>query len=153
MQDDAKRSDNLLFPDIVPADLAALGRDRIKAMMETQKEFLGTLEEMNRSWLSRTDTLTKLIAELSENLSKARSVPETTDAYQHFGKRRMEVFLEDSRRFFDTSQKFMEATVRLLDQSSPTAEGLAAEEKTAEAADADAGEMPHRLPRAGRGGR
>jgi hypothetical protein len=153
MQDDAKRSGNLLFPEIVPAELAALGRERIKAMMETQKEFVSTLEEMNRTWLSRTDTLTKLIAELTENLSKARSVPETTDAYQQWGKRRMEVLLEDSRRFFDNSQKFMEATVRLLDQSSPNDENRLADEKPAEAADADAVEMPHRLPRTGRGSR
>jgi hypothetical protein len=153
MQDDAKRSGNLLFPEIVPADLAALGRDRIKAMMETQKEFLGTLEEMNRSWLSRTDTLTKLIAELSENLSKARSVPETTDAYQHFGKRRMEVFLEDSRRFFDNSQKFMEATVRLLDQSSPNGESRVEEEKPSAATEDGAAEMRQRMSRSARGGR
>jgi hypothetical protein len=39
---------------------------------------------------------------------------DATSAYQEWGKRRMELFTEDSKRLVADSQKFMEKTARLL---------------------------------------
>jgi hypothetical protein len=90
------------------------GTNGVDAMSKLQKEFMGNLEEMSRAWLSQTQATAALFNDLLTQLWNAHSAPDTVRAYQSFMSRRMEMMVEDSRRFFATSEKFMNAGAKLV---------------------------------------
>ena len=90
-----------------------------KKQAEMQKEFLDTLEEINRAWLARAQSGVTLASELVGKLTTARSVPEAAAAYQECMTRHMELFAEDGRRIVADSEKLMRASARLFSNGSP----------------------------------
>ena len=99
---------------IVPAEIAEIGKKRIEAMMEMQKEFLNTFEAINQAWFARAKSEASLASDLVNKLSAARTVPETANAYQQCMGKRMELLADDSRRLFADSQKFLNLGTRFL---------------------------------------
>ena len=98
----------------VPTEIAEIGKKRIEAMMEIQKEFLDTFEAINRAWFERAKSVANLTSELVSKLSSARSMPETASAYQECMGKRMEMLADDGRRAFADSQKFIHLGTRFL---------------------------------------
>jgi len=99
------------LPGSSPFDLSKSGVD---AMTKMQAEFMGNLEEMSRAWLNQTQATAALFNNLLTQLWNARSAPDTVAAYQSFMSRRMEMIVEESRRFFANSEKFMSAGAKLV---------------------------------------
>ena len=99
---------------LVPAELAEIGKKRIEAMMEMQKELLDAFQAINRAWFERAKSEASLNTELVNKLSTARSMPETANACQESMGKRMEMLADDSRRLFADSQKFLNLGTRFL---------------------------------------
>ena len=111
----------------VPAELAELGKKRIEAIVEIQKELLETFESINQAWFDRARSEASLTSELVSKISGARTVPETADAYRECLGKRMDLLADDSRRFFADSQKFFHLGARFL-SSAPTVEAFKAKD-------------------------
>ena len=99
---------------LFPAGFAEIGKKRIEAIMEIQKELLDTFEAINQAWFERAKSEASLASELVTKLSAARSMPETADACQECMGKRMELLADDSRRIFADSQKFIHIGTRML---------------------------------------
>lgn len=110
----SEENSELLMMNFVPAELAEIGKKRIEAIMEIQKEFLSTFEAINQAWFDRAKSVANLTTELVTKLSSARSMPETATAYQDCMGKRMEMLADDSRRMFADSQKFLHLGTRIL---------------------------------------
>ena len=98
----------------VPTEIAEIGKKRIEALVEMQKDFLAAFEEMNQAWFSRARSEATIASELVSKLTTARSVPETTTAYQECMGKRLEMLAEDSRRLLADSQRFIQMSTRFL---------------------------------------
>lgn len=99
---------------VSPSRLAETGKERAEQMFELQSEFSKYLQEANRTWLARLQSEASLASELVSELAAARSIPETTTAWQHWTSRRIELFAEDSRRLLADAEKLMETGGRML---------------------------------------
>src|SRR5262249_44624927 len=108
------------FMNFVPTEIAAIGKKRIEAIVEMQKDFLAAFEEMNQAWFSRARSEASIATELVSRLTSARSVPETRTAYQECMGKRLEMLAEDSRRLLADSQKFMQLGTKFLMNGSAT---------------------------------
>ena len=81
----------------IPAELVELGKKRVEALMEIQKELFDTLQEINLAWFERARSMASLNSELVAKLSAARTVRNGGCLSGTYGKR-MEQFVEDSRQ-------------------------------------------------------
>jgi len=82
-----------------------------------QSEWAKTLEEMNRTIMSRANAEMKLGANLSQKLSAARSPSDAVSAYQEWLTADMSERSEVARQFMADWQKFFTASARLFSQS------------------------------------
>jgi Phasin protein len=114
-----QRTSATSIPGVNPADLAAMGKQQVGAMMDVQKQLLQAVEEVNREWAARVKAETEFAAEFAGKLSAAQSIPETTAVCQEWMSRRMEMFAADSRRFVAETQKFMATAGRLMPKGWP----------------------------------
>jgi Phasin protein len=115
MADSPGKSVNWPGPTFTPGAFGEMG----KKQAEMQKEFLDTLEEINRAWLARAQSGVTLASELVGKLAAARSIPEATSAYQECMTRQMELLAEDGRRIVADSERLMRAGARLFSNGSP----------------------------------
>lgn len=99
---------------VVPMDLAEMGKKRIEATIAIQSELVDKLQDMNREWLTRAQSEVDLASELATSLTAARSWPEATTVCQEWAGKRMNMLAEDGRRFVADSQKFMETGARFF---------------------------------------
>ncbi len=104
----------LHVPNLVPGELAEIGKKRLAAMIEMQKAFFDTLESMNQAWIERAKSEATLASELVTKLTSARSVPETASAYQECLGKRMDLLADDSRRLLSDGQRFMTLGAQFL---------------------------------------
>jgi hypothetical protein len=95
-------------------EIGETGKKSVQAIVEIQKEIFDNLERMNRDWFVRAREEANAACELATKMATVRSVPDTAGIYQQWMTRRMEMFSEDSQRYFADSQKFMQSTARLL---------------------------------------
>lgn len=109
-----ENSEKSPFSNLVPPELAAMGKERFDAFVAMQTEQLDKLREANQIWLERIQSEAKLASELASKLTAARSMPEVASAYQEWAQRHMEMVTEDAKRIFADSQKMAEAGARLL---------------------------------------
>jgi len=82
-----------------------------------QSEWAKTLEEMNRTIMSRANAEMKLGANLSQKLSAARSPSDAVSAYQEWLTADVSERSEVARQFMADWQKFFTASARLFSQS------------------------------------
>ena len=110
---------------VIPAEFVELGKKRVEAMMEIQKEFFDTLQEINLAWFERARSAASLNSELVAKLSAARTVPETAEACQECMGKRMEQFVEDSRQLMADSQKIVNLGAKFLANGSASNDSAA----------------------------
>jgi hypothetical protein len=79
-----------------------------------QKELWGLIEQANHDWRAHAETERDLGANLATRLSAVGSVPDAAQAYQEWMTKRMEMLMQDSRKFFVDSQKFTNSSARLF---------------------------------------
>jgi hypothetical protein len=100
--------------DLSATDFAATTKKQIKAFTNAQSEALDNLQEISHQWLDRIQAETSLASELASKLATARSMPDAMAAYQEWGSRRFEMMAEDTKHLWDDTQKFVQASARLL---------------------------------------
>lgn len=105
-------------PNLIPADLAAMGKKRIDEFVNMQTKLLNELQETNRQWFDRAQAEADLASEFSAKLTAARSIPEAMAVWQEWTSRRFAMMAEDGKRLFTDTQKFMEVGSRLLSSGS-----------------------------------
>jgi Phasin protein len=98
----------------VPAGFPEAGRQQIETLVEIQKEFFNSLEEMNRAWGIRVQSQLESASEAIGKLTATRSIPEAAAAYQECVRRQLDRLAEDSRQFLAENQKLMSAAARFL---------------------------------------
>jgi hypothetical protein len=99
---------------LATADLAATAKKQIEAFTNAQSEALDNLQEMNHQWLDRIQAEAALASELASKLTASRSIPEAITTCQKWGSRRFEMMADDTKHLWDDTQKFMQASARLL---------------------------------------
>ncbi len=114
----AERTEKSSLPNLMPTEFAELGKKRIEEFVNTQKELVEKLQEMNRHWFDRAQAEANLASELASKLTATRSIPDAMAAYQEWASRRFEIMAEDGKHLLADIQKFMEATTHLLPNGS-----------------------------------
>jgi Phasin protein len=84
------------------------------AARRVQNEFLKTFEDIGREVMSCAAAEVERGRKLSEKLTSARSVPDAMAAYQEWLSEEMSARASDANRFMSNSQKFMDASTRML---------------------------------------
>jgi len=79
-----------------------------------QSEFAKTLEEMNRTVMSRASAEMQLGLKLSQKLSAARSPSDAVSAYQEWLTEQMSERSEAAREYMASCQKFITESARLF---------------------------------------
>ena len=90
---------------MIPPELAAMGKKRLEEFVAMQTEQLEKLQEMNQSWFDRMQSEAALASEFTTKL---------TAVYQEWATRHMEMAAEDGKRFLADGQKLAETGARLL---------------------------------------
>ena len=99
---------------MMPADMAAMNRDRLEDFINAQTKLFESLQESNKQWFQRVQSEVNLATEFASRISSARSIPDAMNVYQECCTRRIEAIAEDGRHLFSDAQKFMEAGARML---------------------------------------
>lgn len=110
------------LPNLIPPEFAALGKQRLDALVAMQTELMKTLQEVNRNWFDRMQSEATLASEFAAKLSAARSIPETATVFQEWATKRMEMAAEDAKRLLADGQKFAETATRLWSTGGPSGE-------------------------------
>lgn len=116
-RNDSARSEEtweMPFVKFVPAEVAEFSKKRLEALVEMQKELLETIGAMNQAWFERAKSEAELASELVSKLSDARSMPETANVCQECMGKKMDLLVDDGRRLFADSQKFIDIGARFL---------------------------------------
>jgi hypothetical protein len=100
---------------------ADTGKKIGNATLQAQGEFLKSLEEMGRHWLSCATGEVEIGLKLSKKLTAAHTVPDAMAAYQEWLSEEMSARAEDAKRFMTNGQKFMDTSARLLSNNWPAA--------------------------------
>jgi Phasin protein len=108
----AKKESEL--PNLIPPEFAAMGKQRLDALLAMQKELMETLQEVNRRWFDRLQSEMTLASEFAEKLSAVHSIPETATVYQEWASKRMEMAADDAKRLLADSQKLAETGMHLV---------------------------------------
>ena len=85
-----------------------------RSASQAGSEFVNTLEEMSRDWMTRARAEVELSLKLSKKLTDAHSVPDAVAAYQEWLSEEMGARAEDARLLMSNGQKFMDASSRFL---------------------------------------
>ena len=105
---------------LVPAQFAAMGKERIEAFVKAQTELLDQLQETNRQWFERMHSEANLASELASKLTSVRSIPDAMGACQEWTSRRFEMMAEDGKHLLADYQKLMEMSAHLLSNGGPS---------------------------------
>lgn len=89
--------------------LAVMQKEGIEKLVDMESGLVQKLQEANRNWFSRAEAEANLASEFLTNLTSARSLPETTSAFQQWTSRRMELAAEDVKHVLVDTQEFIEA--------------------------------------------
>ena len=97
-----------------------MGKKQMETAVEMQREFLDTMEQINRAWLARAQSEVTLASEFVGKLAAARSIPDAATVYQECMSRQMEILAEDSRRMAADGEKLMRIGTRMFANGSPS---------------------------------
>ncbi len=86
-------------------DLSALGKAQAEGILNLQKDFLETYEQVSRAWTDRLKSEVELWSRLGAKLTATRSIPEAMDAYQKCLAEQLQMTAEDGKQLFDDCQK------------------------------------------------
>jgi len=108
------RTEKSPLPNLIPAEFADMGKQRLDELVAMQAEQLEKLQEASRQWFDRVQSEATLTSEFAAKLTAARSIPEVATAYQDWASRHMEMAADDAKRIFANGQKLAETGARLL---------------------------------------
>lgn len=120
MAHDTDKSMKSSSPGFVPGAFGEMGKKQMETAVEMQREFLDTMEQINRAWLARAQSEVTLASEFVGKLAAARSIPDAATVYQECMSRQMEILAEDSRRMAADGEKLMRIGTRMLANGSPS---------------------------------
>ena len=111
----AERTEGLAAPNLTMfPEMAEMGKKRVEDFVDAQKEMVNKLQETNRHWLDRMQSEAKITSDCANKVMAARSIPEAMMAWQEWANRQLEMTAEDAKHLVADSQKFVEASTRLL---------------------------------------
>ena len=110
----ADKAEKSALSNLIPPELAAMGKKRLDELVAMQTEQLEKLQEVNRNWIDRMQSHAKLGSEFVAKLTAVRSIPDVATAYQEWASRQMAMAAEDATRIFADGQKLAETGARLL---------------------------------------
>ncbi len=90
------------------------------ATLQARDEFLKTIEEVGREFMSCAAAEAELGLKLSKKLSEARSIPDAMAAYQEWLNEEMNARSKDASRLMTNSQKFIDTSTRLFSNNWPS---------------------------------
>jgi hypothetical protein len=99
---------------LVPDDFVVATRKRMENFSAAQTELFAKCQDANRHWLDRIQAEANMTSEFATKLTTARSIPEAMNACQEWGGRRLEMMAEDAQQLLSDTQKFTQASVRLI---------------------------------------
>jgi hypothetical protein len=88
-----------------------------RSASQAGSEFLNTLQEMSRDWMTRATAEVELSLKLTKKLTDAHSAPDAVAAYQEWLNEEMGARAEDARLLMSSGHKFMDASSRFLSSS------------------------------------
>jgi hypothetical protein len=100
-----------------PTETAAIGRRRIKQVVDAQTELFEMLEKTSRQWLDRVESEVRVASELSSRLTAARSISDAMTACHEWTSRRIEMMAEDGKHLLDDTRALTEAAARSFSHS------------------------------------
>jgi len=109
-----ERTEKSSLPNLIPAQLAAMGKKRFDEVVTMQAEQLEKLQEANRNWFDRMQAELTLASEFAGKLAAVHSIPEFATAYQEWTSRHIEMATEDAKRIFADGQKLAETGARMF---------------------------------------
>ena len=102
------------FLNHVPAQFVELGMQRLDTLLHLQKEWLGTIEQINRSWVARAQSEASLVSAMASKLTAARNLPDATTVCQEWISQHMQLATEDSRRLLKDGERLLDIGARAL---------------------------------------
>ena len=99
---------------LMPTELATMGKQRIEDFVNAQTELLEKIQESNKQWFERVQSEANLASNLASKLTSARSVPDAMTAWQEWSSQHLEMMTEDGKHLFADAQKVMETGARLF---------------------------------------
>lgn len=120
------------LPNLMPADLAAMGKKTIEEFAKAQAELLRTLQETQRRWLDRIQSETAFASEFAHKVGEARCIPDAMAACQEWTSRRFVMMADDGNQLLADSRKVMETGARFLSKGLFAEQGGAGAEASGE---------------------
>lgn len=99
---------------LMPAEFAAMGKERIDAFTNAQAALLDKFQESNRQWIERMQQEANLASEFTAKVSMAHSIPDAMIAYQEWASRKFEMMAKDGMHLAADAQKFVRTGINLL---------------------------------------
>ena len=110
----SKVNDAIWLSDLNAGGFLAFESKRVETAKEVQKQLLDTFEQLNRQQLARGKQEMEFASEFAGEITSARSVPDVMNAYQNWISKRIALYVEDSRKLFEDSQRVLNTTMELL---------------------------------------
>jgi hypothetical protein len=98
----------------VQKQISETGERIAETTRQVQSEWAKTLEEMNRTVMSRANAEMQLGLKLSQKLTACRSPLDAVSAYQEWATEEMNARSEAAQHFMANCQKFFTESTRLL---------------------------------------
>jgi hypothetical protein len=100
--------------------------EKTEELARAENELLERFRKSTQKWSERLETEVKLVSQLSEKLTDARSIPEATAAYQSFASQHFAMAGEDARHMFEDCQTLAATGARLWTTNWPVLPGTRA---------------------------
>jgi hypothetical protein len=95
-----------------PQQFLQAGRERTQAILNMQIDLLDTYQEAFRNWQTRAKSEMDVWSELTKELTEARSLPDSLEAYRHCLSRRIQLAAEDGQHLLDDTQSIVSVIAR-----------------------------------------
>ena len=105
---------NPVLLNLMSSDMAGMGRKNIEALAAVQKEFLDTLNKVNRAWFACCNEEATLASNFARKVTAATSIPEAAAAYQEWASQQIELFSKQAQKVFEETQDFTKACTQIV---------------------------------------
>ena len=99
---------------LIPRELAAMGKRRIEELAEAQSALFGKCQEVKQNWFDRIQSEGTIGSEIAAKLTATRSMSEATTAYRDWIDKHIEMATEYAKCLLAIGQQFMEMRARLV---------------------------------------
>lgn len=107
-------SEILATADALRNQIGDLRAKNVKTGLRLQTEMFDALQAVGREWMTRATSEAELALNLSNRLTKARTVPDAISAYQGWLTDWLALCGEDGRSLFSDGQRIVDTSARCL---------------------------------------